>query len=462
MAQEEFMTLLKNAIDSRQTWFERTELPKLKEEFRTFHSAVSSLYSLFVQKGQISEDPYKNDMKLNDINVPTETSAIADNNLRDQLGLRISALDNQLDFLCNFYEYTIPSFSQNKIKTMLGIIRYIDWQRLTPESQSFTTRAFAQVLTDARRAVVGEPISAKLLTDSIHALEKGTKTILAALKQISDFNREIYKYDLRLSVVSNMSAADINLANIKKRMTAEMPSVAFYQELVEEILHEDVSKDSASVREKLLKKLNVSGEKKVTKGPVTFKPILIDGLNAIGGSYTTLQEISEKVGQNHELLSSLKKGFFVKIRRLIAQMTNKEDEPVVYDLEYSDPVKGAPVKEKVNYKTFSIELEKRISILAALAANGTAAKKLLGMEEKQLIEILQQNIKTVQKLHSTLSGLDEYFKKEVDKKDRSRIKGYKPELSALKGAQTKGHEKLQEYNSLKEEDEQFKRLGIDA
>jgi hypothetical protein len=460
MAQEEFMTALKNAIDSRQTWFERSELPKLKEEFRTFHSSVSSLYLLFVQKGQITEDPYKNDMKLNDIGIPPESGAIAENSIRDQLGLRLSALDNQLDFLCNFYEYTIPQFSQNKIKIMLGIIRYIDWPRLTPESQSFTTRALAQVLTDARRSVVSEQVSAKLLTDSIHSLEKGTKVILSSLKQISDFNREIYKYDLRLRLTSKMS--DANLANIKKRMAAEMPSVPFYQELVEEILNEDFSRDSDSLQEKLLNKLAVAGEKKVTKGTVSFKPVLIDGLNAIGACSATLQEIKEKIEQNHDVLAAQAKGFFIKIKKLLAQMSNKESEPVIYELEYADPLKGAPVKEKLNYKIFYMELEKRISILVALALNGSASKKLSGMEENQLIEILHQNIKNVQKLHGTLTGLDEYFKKEVDKSERVKIKEIKPELSALKSAQAKAQEKLQEYNSLKEEDEQFKRLGIDA
>jgi hypothetical protein len=145
----------------------------------------------------------------------------------------------------------------------------------------------------------------------------------------------------------------------------------------------------------------------------------------------------------------------------MTQMANKEPEPVIYDLDYADPVKGTPIREKVNFSLLTMETDKKVSILAALAAKGSAAKKLEGMEEKQLIEILQRNIKDVQKFHTTLSGLDEHFKNEVDKADRSRIKGIKPELSALKNAISRAGQKLHDYHAQKEEDEQFKRLGID-
>jgi hypothetical protein len=242
-----------------------------------------------------------------------------------------------------------------------------------------------------------------------------------------------------------------------------MPGTPFYAELAEELIKEDYSGQSKTLREKVLKKLEVQGVKsKTPKAPVSFKPILIEGLNAIGSSGTNLSEIMAKINENHGVLENQSKGIWSKIKKLMAQMANKEGEPVIYDLEYVDPNKGTPVREKLNFSNFCAEVEKKISILQAIAARGAAAKKLESMEENQLIELLQRNMKDVQNFHKTLNGLDDFFKNEVDKSDRARIKGVKPELSALKNAATKAGQKLHDYNAQKEEEEQFKKLGIAA
>jgi hypothetical protein len=462
MTSTEFLTSLKDALDKRQAWFENTDLPKLKTELRAFHVAVSSLYSFFAQKGHITEDPYKNDNRISSICVP-DASPFPENNKREQLGLRLSNLDNQLDFLCNFYEFNIGSFSQDKIKIILGLVRYVDWVRITPESPSAITKALSEIVTQARRAVLSDPVSAKILTESLLALERNTPIIVNHLKVISDFNRELYKYDIRAGATATLPATDATIANIKKRFTSAFPSTPFYQELAEEVIKEDFSKNSDALQEAILKKLSVSGDKTKTEAqPVSIKPILIEGLNAIGACGLTLSEIYAKIQGNHEVMENQQKGFIVKIRKLFAQMSSKEPEPVIYELEYVDPVKGTIVKEKINFKVFSLETEKRTQILQALAFRGSAAKKLEAMEEKHLVEILQQNIKTVQKLFNTIGGMDEYFKKEVSKELRVKIKGVKPELSALKNGMSKANQKLHEYLQAKEEEEQFKRLGINA
>ncbi|GHT48750.1 hypothetical protein FACS1894102_2370 [Spirochaetia bacterium] len=457
MAEGDFLEQLQVAVYARSESFERTELPKLKNDMRIFLSSVASLYNLFVQKGHITEDPYKNETKTNDLMIP-DTSAIPENAKADQLGLRLSALSNELDFLCNFYDFSLSGFSQNKIKIILGLIRYIDWMHINTDSQSANTKAFASTLTEARRSMLGDPISAKLLTDSLSSLEKTMPIILNSLKNISDFNRELYKLDVRQSVTSQIPCA--TAADVKKAMAKEMGGVPFYQELIEEILKEDKVPD---LQAKLLKKIMPGSEKdKAPKQAVNLKPVLIDGLNALGSAGTNLSEILVKTKENHDLLQNAVHGFFGKLKKVFAKMSNKDDSNVVYDLEFADPTRGSITKEKLSFRPFMAESEKRTAILTAMAPKGTAEKKLSTMSEKQLIEILQLNIKSVQKLHSTLSGLDEYFKKEVDKADRSHVKGIKPELSALKNALAKAQEKLQDYNAHKEEEEQFKRLGIDV
>ena len=63
-------------------------------------------------------------------------------------------------------------------------------------------------------------------------------------------------------------------------------------------------------------------------------------------------------------------------------------------------------------------------------------------------------------MHKTLTALDDFFKSEVDRADRDKVKGVKPELSTIKNAIVRANAKRHEYSAQKEEHEQLKRLGV--
>jgi hypothetical protein len=73
---------------------------------------------------------------------------------------------------------------------------------------------------------------------------------------------------------------------------------------------------------------------------------------------------------------------------------------------------------------------------------------------------LSKNIEELQSLHKTLSALDVFFKSEASREDREKVKGIKPELTAIKNGIVKANQKRHEYIAQKEEQEQMKRLGI--
>jgi len=129
-----------------------------------------------------------------------------------------------------------------------------------------------------------------------------------------------------------------------------------------------------------------------------------------------------------------------------------------------DQTKGIPVKEKVNFHQFMDELEKKTKILASFV-RGPAYNKLSNMTEDQIIGYLEKNVKDVQTYHRVLTSLDDFFKANVQQEDRGKIKGIKPELSALKNTYIKANQLRYEYSAQIEADEQMKRLGavpIDA
>jgi hypothetical protein len=230
---------------------------------------------------------------------------------------------------------------------------------------------------------------------------------------------------------------------------------------VEEIIKEDYSPDGPALQQAILNSLKVADQTpKAAKAKVSFKGILLEGIQALGSASTTFNEISVKLGENEALLANQKKSFWEKFKNLIQQMMNKEPDEVIYDVEYMDPTKGIPVKEKVNFHLFRNEMDRKNRILASLGARGGAQAKLDAMSEDQLTAFLEKNIREVQSLHRTLTALDEFFKAEASREDRDKVKGIKPELAAIKNAIVRANQLRHEYSAQKEEEEQMRRLGI--
>ncbi|MDR2258417.1 MAG: hypothetical protein LBE14_04620 [Treponema sp.] len=455
---KDYQNSLSAALEERRDWLEKTELVKLKEELRTYQTSFSSLYTIYLKKGLINEDPYKQEAKIGEIEVP-ETGLFSEAERIEQLSIRLANFDNQLDFLVNFYQFGVEFLNLDRIKRILGLVRYIDWVHLIPDSQSANTRAVAEITVQSKTGV--DSIALSVIGGSLTNLSKSTAAILVILKELADYHREAYKLEVRNAVAGGITAAEANAAAIKKKFAAALPGKPFYQELVEEIIKEDYSPDGPMLRQNILNSLKVAEAKpKTVTAKVSFKMILLEGIQVIGSVCTTLHEISVKLDENETLLANQKKSFWEKVKQLVQQMMNKEAEEVVYDVEYLDPTKGVPVKEKVHFHHFRNEMDRKNRVLASLGPHGAAHTKLEAMQEEQLIAFLEKNIREVQSLHRTLTALDEFFKTEAPREDRDKVKGIKPELAAVKNAIVRANQLRHEYSAQKEEEEQMRRLGI--
>jgi hypothetical protein len=455
---KDYQSSLSAALEARQNWLEKTELLKLKEELRTYQSSFSSLYTIYLKKGLINEDPYKQEAKIGELEVP-ETGPFTEAERTDQLSIRLANFDNQLDFLVNFYQFGVEFLNLDRIKRILGLVRYIDWIHLTPDAQSTNTKAVAEITNQSKIGV--DPIALNVIGGSLAHLSRSTAAIMEVLKELTGYHREAYKLEVRTAITGSMTAAEVNTAAVRKKFAAALPGRPFYQELVEEIIKEDYSPDGPALQQAILNSLKVAGHTpKAAKVKVSFKGILLDGIQVLGSVYTTLNEISVKLDENEVLLANQKKSFWEKVKHLLQQMMNREPEEVIYDVEYMDPTKGMPVKEKVSFHFFRNEMDRKNRILASMGARGGAQTKLDAMSEDQLTALLEKNIREVQSLHRTLAALDEFFKAEVSPEDRDKVKGIKPELAAIKNAIVRANQLRHEYSAQKEEEEQMRRLGI--
>ncbi|MDR2135340.1 MAG: hypothetical protein LBO76_01875 [Treponema sp.] len=455
---ENYPSLLSQALHARAEWIEKSELAKFKDDLRTFQVSCATLYNIFLKKGLIHEDPYKQEARISELEVP-ETSAFSEAERVEQISIRLANYDNQLDFLVNFYQFNIEFLTLDRIKRILGLIKFIDWPHLSMDSPFPMTKAVMELTISAKNGL--DPMTTSLFNESLSKVSKTTGSIMSRLKILSDYQRESYKFDLRATLTSAMKPGEATVGNIKKKFGAAMPGRIFYPELVEEVIKEDYSGDGPALREKVLKNLQVAEAKpKIEKPQVSFKQILLEGLQVVGNTGTTMSEIAPKIDENEEMISRRKKTFWQKLRRLIQQMMGKEPDPVVLSLKYMDNVRGTSVQEKVNYSTFRTELNKRIRVLASYTTRSPAAQKLAGMSDEQLTQILDRLIRDVQNTHKILGAMDEYFKTEATDMERDKIKGIKPELAAIKNAIIRANQIRHEYNARKEEEEQMKKLGI--
>ncbi|MDR2184495.1 MAG: hypothetical protein LBO80_02325 [Treponema sp.] len=457
----DFQTKLSEALQIRQDWLKKNELPKLKEEFRTFHNAYYSLYKLFISRGLVPADPYKDEVKIGEIEVPP-AGPFPEAERMEQLSIRLASYDNQLDFLVNFYQFSLEYLGLDKIKRILGLVKYIDWVSLSGDSSQVNTRVMLELVNQVK--IGADPLSASIINEALGNLSRTTGTILGYLKEVTEYNREAFKLLLRTKVVSGMSPNEASqLPQIKKKFAQALPGKPFYPDLAEEMIREDYSKDGPALQEKVLKLFAVPEAKpKTVKAAVSFKSILIEGLFAIGSVSSIIGEISPKIDENEQILENQRNGFWDKFKRLMNQMMNKEPEPAIYEVEYMDAVRGVPVREKVNVQHLRAEMDRKARILQGLNTRNNALARLEAIDEAQLISHLEKNIRDIQSLHKTLSALDDYFKAATGKEDRDKIKGIKPELAAMKNAILKANQKRFEYSAQKEEEEQLRRLGIGA
>ena len=455
----DYQTTLSEALKARAEWLEKTDLPNLKDELRGYHTGFASLYNLYLKKGLIHEDPYKQEAKIGEIEIPS-SSPFTEAEKMEQLTQRLSNYDNQLDFLVNFYQFSPEFINLDRIKRILGLVKYIDWVNLTPDSQHPVTKAVAEMTNQIK--IGTEPMTMSVISESLVLLSKSFNPIMGHLKFLSDYQRESYKLDLRESVTSAMPPEEAaNVSQVRKKFAQACPGLPFYPDLVEELIKEDYSPEGQELREAVLKKLQIEDKKpKAAKAQVSFKSILVEGILGLGSTVASFIEILGKLDENHTIFENKKKTFMEKLKKLMQHMFNMEPDPVIYEVEYIDPVKGIPVREKVNYISFRNDVERKIRTLTPMSSRGPAASKLESMQEEQLIGFLERNVREVQSLHKTLSALDEYFKAEVDKEDRDRIKGIKPELAVIKNAIVRANARRHEYSAQKEEDEQLKRLGV--
>jgi hypothetical protein len=464
---QSFSQRLEACLDARRDKLDRAEMVKLRDSMKLFQAAFQGLKAVLFKKGVLHDDPYQYDLKISEVTTPPE-GPFSESEKVDQISLRVSQFEAYLEFLNNYYQFTCDFLTMGRIKRVLSLVKYFNFQQFTETSTQTNTRALAEIAGLVKKGT--DQLSSGLIAESVSQLERATRDALAALKELAAYHRERYKIELRqLVLVSIRLDADLAVGRrdeamrlIKRKFAEVAGELPFYPELVEEVLNEDWSSDGPALREELLKRFAVAEEKKAVEAKEkSYRGTLMDGSRALAGASWSIDAAAAKLGEDAALLSSLDQGLGARLRRMIKKIFSPGEGGLEYEVVFVDQLSGKRTVEKIDFKSFVEEAGKKSRLLASLNQRaGASIKRLESMTEEQVYQFLQRNIEETQRILRTFGALEEYFKANLPAELRPRMKSARAEGTTIKGAIIKANQKKHEYVSQREEAEQMKRLGI--
>jgi len=462
----DFLSKLEVSIQQRKEMIELNELPKLKEYLGIFQTYYENIYNILIRKSLIQEDPYKYDEKISEVTVPSAESFM-DSEKQEQLSQRLASYHTQLEFLNNYYQFSLDFLNLKRVKSITGLIKYINWLSLTPAATQLMTRSLAELI--AKIKLGSDNLSSQIIVDSVAQNERIVKLIIAQLDGIISFLREVYKLKIRKSVFSHAqlnpkdSIAD-SIKMIKKIFPVHINDEAFYPELIEEILKEENPDHTHQLKQDLIAKLAIKEQKveKVDKKK-SFKAILLQGVRILASSGFQIEDAVSKLNENNGIYKTRKMSVGERFSKWLRKVVNGKEDTQTYEIQFVDIVTSSTKVEKIIFLDFIDEMQKKGKLFTALTNKASSTYcRLEAASDTKIFEFLNQTINQLQLILRRMTGLNEFFKTETPKDRRGKIRAINIEINAVKNSIIKSNKKKHEYVALKEEQEQMKRLGIKA
>ena len=462
----EFETALYKALDEKVSWFDMTVLPGVLESYRVLHSCVTNLASVLVKKGLIVPDPYRLDKKITDVEIPDE-SEYAEKDRNMVIGVRLSDYERIIDFLCNFFKFSVNSLTLERIKKLVGLNNYFQWGSLVPTNSQPNSKGLAELVVLSRQGT--DAISVSVINGGITTAAKTIVQINSTLKQVTDLQRELYKAEIRKTILANpafasdkVTSVQTGVQQVKKMFTSCMGKQPFYTELIEEVFAENIGSDAEMRRQNLLGRLKVTAkttEKKVQQ--INTKDLIMEAVRTLAALTPQLGVIIDKMNDNSSLVQSEHQGFSEKFMKIFRKAFGIKEKPLEYIIPIYDPVTQTSRNEKVNFQKIMNDLSKRFAFYGSFSSKQTPGyQKIEAESETEIFSFLTKQLADCQQMLTILAAFDKFFKSAVQPMNRPRLKGLSMELTSIKNILVKTNQRKAEYSAYIEEQQQMRKLGI--
>lgn len=462
----DFIDILYDSLNNKQEWFNKERLPQMLEAYRLVFTCVKNLNELFVEKSLIEADPYKLDRRISDIVVP-DTNIFPEPETSVVLGTRLSEYETMLDFICTYLVFSVENISFSRIKLLLEFNAVFSWENLVANSTSPNTRALATIVMNAKNS--SNNVAVSMINDSVEKCASALASINSMLRELADFQKELYKGKLRKDILAHpefnaqnaLTSPENELSEIKRVYVKVFGKKNFVSEYIAEIISEDQGAQKDKRREMLLKKLAIVSKvsKKETK-QIDVHEMLMSAVYSLGAISPILEQLHSKLAENFDLLFAKKKSFFNSLGALLKRMFGLPEKERTCLVTVKNAKTGIPEQTKINVNSVLGDIERKSHLYLLISSKGSEYKKIESASEDTALIFLNKQVSECQQFYSLINALDEHFKKYVDIMYRNKIKGLKIDLTSLRNAIINVNKKRGDYVSNKEEIEQMKKLGI--
>lgn len=453
-------------VEQRGQTLDEKDLPALQENYRLHLTCIRNLFEAIVNKNLITPDPYKKEKKISKIVVP-ENTEFNDNERSVVLGIRCSDYETMIDFVCNYMRFSVSQLNMEKIRKLVELNSTFVWNSLTENSSKPNTKGLAACIKILRTGA--PPIVLSLIKDTTHKSSEAISTINEGLKALAEFQRENYKVEVRRAVLLSpdfnkekaKSPADL-MAEIKRLYPTVMANRPFSSELIQEIVAEETGADKAERQALLLQKFQPEQDaKKAKENKIDTHELLMEAIRTLGTLGDQFELCYHKICGNNDILQSEQNSIKDRFVKFIRKTFGFAPPAIEYTVVVIDKKTEAKHKETIKFNEFSENLGKRGRYYASFAARQSPGyNRIAVMPEPKALEFLNNQIGDCSRINMLLGSLDEYFKNNVNAIDRTKVKGIKMELTAIKNILVKTNQHRAEYIAYCEEQEQMRRLGI--
>ncbi|TVR03254.1 MAG: hypothetical protein EA403_07280 [Spirochaetaceae bacterium] len=463
----DFDQQLQQALEARRTLLQEQRIPELKQEFHLFHSSFRAMIQVLEKKGILQPDPYKSDERISEVTPPPD-NAFLESEKDQQMSIRLSRFDNQLDYLNSYFQFDLDFMTLARMKNLVGLVKYIRWHQLTETSTHLMTRTLAEYI--GRLVRDHDQLSAGITKDAQDQLARRSRTVLQLLKAVADYQREAIKYAMSTELLPHcrVDPAKIGvereavLKQLRRGAALAQPPVPFYADLAGEMLDERFSDQAPQLQKELLDRLKIEEKKpQVQSRREEFRAILQDAVRTMVTGGGTLTSLVEKSRENAALLHARRKSVIDRFKDWVDRVTNRPTDKLLFSVEFLDENTSARHSEEIDLEQFTDGVQKRARLYGAILNRVSApARKIQEAGEEQLFQFLQKEIEELFILHRRFSAIDTYIRSEVAREHRAELRGINTELAALKEHILRVNKKRHSYVARKEEQEQLKKLGI--
>lgn len=465
--QDAFTNELIAAAESKLAWFNQTTLPKLLDEYRSFHSVFSTLQNLLEKKGLIIPDPYRMDAHITKVQVPPNDH-MNDGERAQQMGLRISSYERTLDYITSVVKFSYDQLDEKTIRSLLEFNTFISWTSLVETSPKENTRRMAEMLNSVKHG--SDPLSNGVVIECTDSISKSLTFISNTLKDLTAFKKQMYKIEIRKNVFTNpqytvgseggsMTEA---VLQIRKLYSKCIPDSSFDSDLVNELVQEEYGPNSSQLRQALLESFQIKETKKEKKEvKVDTKEMLMNALRSLCGLAPQFEQANHKIIDNEDILVQAQLTGWEKFMILLRKAFHIDEKPHSYTLAIVEHLTKSTRTETVNFKEFTSELARKTRVYNALSNPESAQfSKMFAQSEDAIFDFLIKQQSECQRISTLLNAFDEYFKAQAPAEIKSNIKGLKMELTSIKNILVKSNQLRAEYSAQVDEAKQMARLGI--